>query len=157
VQAVTGGEGPVLEAGARQAPGRRRAPLQADRIKPWLVPAGGHRTAHRRAQHDNERRVHPDWSKGGRSVYRVSVYVTPKAGVVDPQGAVVERALPALGHSGVHNIRVGRYITLEVEGDDAGKVSADVDDMCRRLLANPIIEDYRFDVLPVGTAAGEGT
>lgn len=85
-------------------------------------------------------------------MYRVSVYVTPKAGVVDPQGAVVERALPALGHSGARNIRVGRYITLEVEGSDADKVRADVDDMCRRLLANPIIEDYRFDVLP-----GDGT
>ena len=89
-------------------------------------------------------------------MYRVSVYVTPKAGVVDPQGAVVERALPALGHSGARNIRVGRYITLEVEESDAEKARADVDDMCRRLLANPIIEDYRFDVLPVEAAAGEG-
>ena len=89
-------------------------------------------------------------------MYRVSVYVTPKAGVVDPQGAVVERALPALGHSSAHDIRVGRYITLEVEGDDLAKVKLDVDDMCRRLLANPIIEDYRFEVSAAGTAAGEG-
>jgi phosphoribosylformylglycinamidine synthase PurS subunit len=90
-------------------------------------------------------------------VYKVSVYVTPKAGVVDPQGAVVERALPALGHSSASNIRVGRYITLEVEGDDAEKAKADVDDMCRRLLANPIIEDYRFEILPAqATNAGEG-
>ncbi len=86
--------------------------------------------------------------------YKASVYVTPKAGVVDPQGAVVERALPALGHPGVRNIRVGRYITLEVQGDDPAKVGADVDDMCRRLLANPIIEDYRFDVVPMGSAEG---
>jgi phosphoribosylformylglycinamidine synthase subunit PurS len=89
-------------------------------------------------------------------VYKVSVYVTPKAGVVDPQGAVVERALPALGHSGAANIRVGRYITLEVQGTDAEKVKADVDDMCRRLLANPIIEDYRFEITPVEASAGEG-
>ena len=80
-------------------------------------------------------------------MFRVSVYVTPKAGVVDPQGAVVERALPALGHSGVRNIRVGRYITLDLQGDDEAKAKADVDDMCRRLLANPIIEDYRFEVV----------
>jgi phosphoribosylformylglycinamidine synthase PurS subunit len=79
-------------------------------------------------------------------VYKVSVYVTPKAGVVDPQGAVIERALPALGHSGVANIRVGRYITLEVSGTDPERARADVEDMCRKLLANPIIEDYRFDV-----------
>lgn len=79
-------------------------------------------------------------------MYKVSVYVTPKHGVVDPQGAVIERALPALGHSGVGNIRVGRYITLEVEGVDAETVKTDVDDMCRKLLANPIIEDYRFEI-----------
>ncbi len=86
-------------------------------------------------------------------MYKVSVYVTPKAGVVDPQGAVVERALPALGHSGVAHIRVGRYITLDVPGADPEKVKAAVDDMCRRLLANPIIEDYRFAIEP---AAGVG-
>jgi phosphoribosylformylglycinamidine synthase PurS subunit len=79
-------------------------------------------------------------------VFKVAVYVTPKAGVVDPQGAVIERALPALGHSGVANIRVGRYITLEVPGDDPEQARTAVDDMCRKLLANPIIEDYRFDV-----------
>ena len=79
-------------------------------------------------------------------MFKVFVHVTPKRGVADPQGAAVERALPALGHYGVHNIRVGRYITLEVEGDDPNKVRAEVDDMCRRLLANPIIEDYFFEI-----------
>ncbi|HLA82451.1 MAG TPA: phosphoribosylformylglycinamidine synthase subunit PurS [Thermoleophilia bacterium] len=86
-------------------------------------------------------------------MYKVSVYVTPKQGVVDPQGAVIERALPALGHSGARNIRVGRYITLEVEGSNIEQAKADVDDMCRRLLANPIIEDYRFDVSDAGEGA----
>lgn len=81
-------------------------------------------------------------------MFKVSVYVTPKQGVADPQGAVVERAMPALGHSTAGNIRIGRYITLNVEGTDIEKAKADVDDMCRRLLANPIIEDYRFDVVP---------
>ncbi len=84
-------------------------------------------------------------------MFRVSVYVTPKAGILDPQGATIERTLPALGFEGVKNIRVGRFITLEVEGNDADAVRKDVDDMCRRLLANLIIEDYRFEV----TAAGE--
>jgi phosphoribosylformylglycinamidine synthase PurS subunit len=83
-------------------------------------------------------------------LFKVSVYVTPKQGVVDPQGAVLERALPGLGHSTARDIRVGRYITMEVQGSDLEKVKADVDDMCRRLLANPIIEDYHFEI-----AAGE--
>jgi phosphoribosylformylglycinamidine synthase len=72
---------------------------------------------------------------------------------VDPQGAVIERALPALGHSGASNIRVGRYITLYVEGSDVEQAKADVKDMCRNLLANPIIEDYRFDVATAGEEA----
>jgi len=85
-------------------------------------------------------------------VYKIAVYVTPKHGVVDPQGAVIERALPALGHSGVDNIRVGRYITLEMDAADEKILEAEVDSMCRQLLANPIIEDYRFEI----TRAGEG-
>jgi phosphoribosylformylglycinamidine synthase PurS subunit len=89
-------------------------------------------------------------------VFKVSVYVTPKRGVVDPQGAVVERALPGLGHTTAGNIRVGRYITLEVEGSDPNKAKADVDDMCRRLLANPIIEDYRFEISADDASAKEG-
>jgi phosphoribosylformylglycinamidine synthase len=89
-------------------------------------------------------------------VFKVSVYVTPKRGVVDPQGAVVERALPGLGHTNAANIRVGRYITLEVEGSDPEKAKTDVDDMCRRLLANPIIEDYRFEIVSDDGSAKEG-
>jgi phosphoribosylformylglycinamidine synthase PurS subunit len=79
-------------------------------------------------------------------VYKVSVFVTPKKGVADPQGAVVERALPALGYNGVSNIRVGRYITLELEGADELAIKAEVEGMCRKLLANPIIEDYWFEI-----------
>jgi len=79
-------------------------------------------------------------------MFRASVYVTPKAGILDPQGATIERALPALGFEGVQNIRVGRYVTLDVQGTDPEVVRRDVDDMCRRLLANPIIEDYRFEL-----------
>ena len=71
---------------------------------------------------------------------RVRVLVRPKEGILDPQGQAVERALPALGFSGVQNVHVGRLIELDVE--DAGQVDA----MCERLLANTLIED--FEVLP---------
>lgn len=77
------------------------------------------------------------------------MYVTPKRGVVDPQGAAIERALPALGHANVNNIRVGRYITLEIAEEDLEQAKVQVDDMCRRLLANPIIEDYSFELFPI--------
>lgn len=88
-------------------------------------------------------------------VFKVSVYVTPKAGISDPQGATVERALPALGFEGVGNIRVGRFITLEVDGAEEDVVRRDVDDMCRRLLANPIIEDYCFELTAVGPGSAQ--
>ena len=67
---------------------------------------------------------------------RVRVLIRPKAGILDPQGQAVERALPALGFEGVRNVHVGRLVELDVE--DVSQVGA----MCERLLANPLIEDY---------------
>ncbi len=64
--------------------------------------------------------------------------VRPKAGILDPQGVAVERALPALGFEGVRNVHVGRLVELDVEDADQ------LDEMCRRLLANPLIEDYEI-------------
>jgi phosphoribosylformylglycinamidine synthase len=69
------------------------------------------------------------------------VLIRPKEGILDPVGQAVERALPALGFQGVANVRVGRLIELEV--DDP----AQVPEMCERLLANPLIEDYEVVVL----------
>jgi len=82
---------------------------------------------------------------------RVRVLIRPKAGILDPQGQTVERALPALGFEGVRNVHVGRLVELDVE--DATQVGA----MCERLLANPLIEDYeidRPDADPPGQDAG---
>ena len=69
---------------------------------------------------------------------RVRVLIRPKAGILDPQGQAVERALPALGFEGVGNVHVGRLIELDVP--DASQVPA----MCEKLLANPLIEDYEI-------------
>jgi len=69
---------------------------------------------------------------------RVRVLIRPKAGILDPQGQAVERALPALGFSGVENVHVGRLVELDV--DDPSQVG----DMCERLLANPLIEEYEI-------------
>jgi phosphoribosylformylglycinamidine synthase len=73
-------------------------------------------------------------------VSRVRVLIRPKEGILDPQGKAVERALPALGFSGVSNVHVGRLVELDVEDP------AQVEQMCERLLANTLIEDY--EVLP---------
>jgi phosphoribosylformylglycinamidine synthase subunit PurS len=69
-------------------------------------------------------------------VTRTRVLIRPKEGILDPQGQAVERALTALGFEGVSNVRVGRLVELEVED------LARVPEMCERLLANPLIEDY---------------
>ena len=78
----------------------------------------------------------------------VRVTVMPKPGILDPQGTAVERALPALGFQGVSDVRIGKLIELSIEpeGDvPEERLRAMVDDMCRKLLANPIIEDYMFE------------
>ena len=67
---------------------------------------------------------------------RARVLIRPKEGILDPQGQAVERALPALGFEGVANVHVGRLVELDVESADQ------VPEMCERLLANPLIEDY---------------
>jgi phosphoribosylformylglycinamidine synthase subunit PurS len=69
---------------------------------------------------------------------RARVLIRPKEGILDPQGQAVERALPALGFEGVQNVHVGRLIELDV--DDPGRLP----EMCERLLANPLIEDYEI-------------
>ena len=71
---------------------------------------------------------------------RARVLIRPKAGILDPQGQVVERALPALGFEGVRDVRVGRLVELEV--DDPGRLP----EMCERLLANPVIERYEVSI-----------
>ncbi|NLG64817.1 MAG: phosphoribosylformylglycinamidine synthase subunit PurS [Actinobacteria bacterium] len=78
----------------------------------------------------------------------VRVYVTPKEGILDPQGATVERALPALGFQGVAAVRIGKFIEFRLEGGNLTRQQTheQIDDMCRKLLANPIIEDYRFEI-----------
>jgi phosphoribosylformylglycinamidine synthase subunit PurS len=69
---------------------------------------------------------------------RARVLIRPKEGILDPQGIAVERALPALGFSGVQNVHIGRLIELDVEDE------SQLDAMCQKLLANPLIEDYEI-------------
>ena len=72
---------------------------------------------------------------------KIRILVRPKAGILDPQGEAVRSALPALGFGGVGTVHVGRLIEMEVESTD------EVDAMCRRLLANPTIEEYEWEVV----------
>jgi phosphoribosylformylglycinamidine synthase PurS subunit len=72
---------------------------------------------------------------------RARVLIRPKAGILDPQGDAVQRALPALGFAGVSHVHVGRLIELDVEDP------VQLQPMCEKLLANPLVEDYEVELL----------
>lgn len=82
--------------------------------------------------------------------YAVQVRVTPRPGILDPEGETIGRALGALGYDGVSDVRAGRLITLRIEARSAEAARDTASEMCERLIANPIIEDFtvRVDEAP---------
>jgi phosphoribosylformylglycinamidine synthase len=80
------------------------------------------------------------------NTYEVRIEVGHRPGILDPQGGVIERALPALGYGNVSHVRVGKSIRLVVEAADESTARAQVEEMCRGLLANPVIEDYTIEL-----------
>ena len=84
------------------------------------------------------------------------IYVTPRPVVSDPQGVTVRQGLQALGFTEVADVRVGKYIEVTLEAETAEAARPRVDEMCRRLLANQVIEDYRFELEPPIPSAPAG-
>lgn len=78
--------------------------------------------------------------------YRVLVETRLRPGIADPQGATIERSLPALGFDGIRGVRVGKAIRFEVEADDAEAAQAHADEVTQRFLINPVIEDADVSV-----------
>jgi phosphoribosylformylglycinamidine synthase len=76
---------------------------------------------------------------------RYEIYVTYKQGIFDPPGATAERALLNLGYQGVNEVKIGKYIRLDADAD-----LPTVTEMCQKLLANPVIEDYRIEIAEEG-------
>ena len=74
------------------------------------------------------------------------VYVTPKRGILDPQGKAIARSLHDLRYAEVGEVRMGKYIEIELRDLSKKEAERRVEDMCRRLLANSVIEDFRFEV-----------
>ncbi len=77
---------------------------------------------------------------------RARVYITLKEGIADPQGKTVLRALKSLGYDEVEDVRIGKYMELALSGDDRARLESRLGEMSEKLLANPIIEDYRMEV-----------
>ena len=78
--------------------------------------------------------------------FEARVEVTHRPGIADPAGATVERALPALGYTNVTRVHIGKVIRLVVDATDAAVARAQVEEMCERLLANPVIESYGVEI-----------
>ena len=85
--------------------------------------------------------------------YLARVYVTLKPIVNDPQGLTIKGGLHSLGFSAVESVRAGKYMEVRLNAESASEAEGLLTEMCRQLLANPIIEDFRFDVEPAPSAA----
>ena len=78
---------------------------------------------------------------------KAKIHVTLKQGILDPQGKAIEHALDSLGFKNAENVRVGKYMELDVKETDKTKAEAQVKSMCEKLLANTIIEEYRYELI----------
>jgi phosphoribosylformylglycinamidine synthase PurS subunit len=77
---------------------------------------------------------------------KAKIHVTLKSGILDPQGKAIEHALATLGYNAVANVRVGKYMELELSEPAKDKAEAQVKAMCEKLLANTVIEEYRYEL-----------
>jgi phosphoribosylformylglycinamidine synthase PurS subunit len=82
-------------------------------------------------------------------MFEARIHVTLKKSVLDPQGDTVKSGLASLGFSTVHDCRIGKFMVLRLNETDATAAKARVDEMCRKLLANPVIEEYVFQISEV--------
>lgn len=82
-------------------------------------------------------------------MYRARVKVSLKQGVLDPQGEAIKSSLHAMDYSEVQDVQVGKLINLSLTGENRELLASRVEDMCQRLLANPVIEDYEYEIMEV--------
>ncbi len=77
---------------------------------------------------------------------KAKIYVTPKKAVLDPQGKAVANALHGLGYAAVGDVHIGKYMEIELKATDRAAAKKHLDEMCHRILSNPVIEDYRLEL-----------
>jgi phosphoribosylformylglycinamidine synthase len=78
---------------------------------------------------------------------KANIFVTLKRGVLDPQGQAVGRSLGGLGYKGIGEVRVGKFIEVELDRSDRAAALRELGEMCQKLIANTVIEDYRIEVV----------
>jgi phosphoribosylformylglycinamidine synthase PurS subunit len=77
---------------------------------------------------------------------KAKIIVTPKKAVLDPQGKTVQTALEHMGYTGIGSVRVGKYLEIELAGADGAEARKWIDEACHKILSNPVIEDYYFEI-----------
>ncbi len=78
---------------------------------------------------------------------KAKIYVTLKSGILDPQGRAIQQSLATLGFSAVNEVRVGKYLEVDLAEQDPAQAETSLKAMCEKLLANPVIEEFRYDLL----------
>lgn len=78
---------------------------------------------------------------------RVKIYITLKEGILDPQGKAVQHSLHTLGYKSVEDVRIGKYIEIHLNSKSKDTIDSEIKEMCNKLLSNPIIEDYRYEII----------
>lgn len=79
-------------------------------------------------------------------MFRAKIHVVLKRTILDPQGTAVQKALGSMGYDEVEDVRLGKYLEVRLQGQNQGDVEEKVQEMCQRLLANPVIEDFTFEI-----------
>jgi phosphoribosylformylglycinamidine synthase len=82
----------------------------------------------------------------GKTMFRSKIRVTLRPSILDPQGKAVGHAIASLGVDTVRDVRMGKYIELTVDGRNEAEARATTEDICRKLLANPVMEDFKYDI-----------
>jgi len=86
--------------------------------------------------------------------YLAKIFVTLRPSVLDPAGVAVQSGLQQMGYDNVDHVRIGKYIELNITTSDEAKARQDLDRICDQMLSNPVIENYRFDLIEVETQTG---
>lgn len=89
-----------------------------------------------------------------RRKYLAKIFVTLRPSVLDPAGVAVQSGLQQMGYDNVEQVRIGKYIELTITSSEEKKARQDLDRICDQMLANPVIENYRFDLIEVETQTG---
>lgn len=89
-----------------------------------------------------------------RTKYRAKIFVTLRPSVLDPAGTAVQSGLKQLGYNNVEQVRIGKYIELSIVSSDESTARQNLDTICEQILSNPVIENYRYDLIEVETQTG---